>query len=112
MFFYDSFSSVYKFALLLLKILLLILIIKYKKKKKKAGTAYFKKEPHFLIDQSGTQHIFMLHKVYIFFNQPGNWLSWKALFLRNRNRFYLNSRSKSEINRVCSNEWTFVSIRH
>ena len=57
--FYDTFSSVYKFALLLLKILLLILIIKYKKKAK-AGTAYFKKEPHFLIDQPGTRHIFML----------------------------------------------------
>ena len=29
---------------------------------------------------------------------------WKALFLQNRNRFYLNSRSYFEINSVCSNK--------
>ena len=29
---------------------------------------------------------------------------WKALFLRNRNRFYLNSRSYSEINSVYPNK--------
>ena len=28
--------------------------------KAKARTAYFKKEPHFLIDQPRTRHIFML----------------------------------------------------
>ena len=57
---YDPFSSVYKFALSLLKVLLLILIIKNKKMKAKARTAFFKKEPHFLIDQPRTRHIFML----------------------------------------------------
>ena len=37
---------------------------------------------------------------------------WKALFLRNRNRFYLNSRSCSEINSVCSNEWALYQPQH
>ena len=37
---------------------------------------------------------------------------WKALLLRNRNRFYLNSRSYSEINRACSNKWALYKPRH
>ena len=49
----------------------------------------------------------MLHKVYNFYTNLVTSLVyaeyvWKALFLRNRNRFYLNSRSYSEINNVCS----------
>ena len=33
---------------------------------------------------------------------------WKALFLQNRNRFYLNSRTYSEINSVCLNKWALL----
>ena len=35
---------------------------------------------------------------------------WKALFLRNKNRFYLNSRSYSEINSFCSNKWALTTL--
>ena len=66
-FFYDPFSSAYKFAWPLLIILLLILIMKNKKAEMKTRTTYFKKEPHFLLDQSRTCLTFdMLHIVYIF----------------------------------------------
>ena len=62
-FFYDPFSSVYKF-LSLLKVFFLYLIIKNKKRTKaKARTAYFKKERHVLIDQPRTRRIFMLSSI-------------------------------------------------
>ena len=37
---------------------------------------------------------------------------WKTLFLRNRNRFYLKSRSYSQINSIWSNKWTLCQPRH
>ena len=58
-----------------------------------------------------------LHKAYIFLTKLVTSLVyteqvWKTLFLRNRNRFYLNSRSYPEINNVCSNKWALYQPRH
>ena len=51
-----------------------------------------------------------LHKVYILLTNlvtslVYTELVWISLSLQNRNTFYLNSRSYSEINNVCSNKW-------
>ena len=77
-------------------------------------TTYCKKEQHFLIGQLRTCRIFMLCYIQPIFLT--NLLTslvytkyvWKALFLR----FYLNSRSCSEINSVCSNEWALYHPQH
>ena len=63
--------------------------------------------PHFYVT---------FHKVYIFLTNLVTSLVytekiWKALFLRNKNRFYLNSRSYSEVNSVCSNKWALYQPR-
>ena len=80
-------------------------------------TIYFKNEPHFLIDQPRTCCIFIFccSRKSIFLNESGNQFSLyivclEVLFLRNRNRFYLNSRSYSEINSICSNKRGFISV--
>ena len=63
-FFYDPFSSVYKFALSLLKVLLLVLIIKNKKSEGKNQNCIFQKGAT-LLNRSiqNTLHV-TLHKVY------------------------------------------------
>ena len=63
-----------------------------------------------LSDHSRIQHFYVtLHEVYnfalIWYNHFSSCrVVCKPLFLRNRNRFYLNSRSYSEVNSVCLNK--------
>ena len=59
----------------------------------------------------------MLHKVYVFLTNLVTSLVyteqvWKSLFLQSRNRFHLNSRPYSEINRFGSNKWALYQPRH
>ena len=58
-----------------------------------------------------------LHKVYFLTNQVTSLIYTEKfgnlqVILRNRNRFYLNSRSYSEINRVYSNKWVLYQPLH
>ena len=66
---------------------------------------YLKKEPHFLTDQPRTCCIFMLRSIkYIFFLTN---LVTSLVY-----RFYLNRRSYSKINSVCSSKWALYQPRH
>ena len=83
-------------------------------------TACFKEEPHFLIDQVRTCHIFMLCCIRsVFLNKSGNQfilyrvcLETSFYFILAKQRFYLNSRSYYEMSSLCSNKWALYQPRY